>query len=512
MRGWRHVRNSARLLHIARVLARHDALSGLEHIGVNPGVLQLSRILGHRMSSLRLGQRLAAAFEELGPTFIKLGQALSTRADLVGEDVARDLAGLRDQLPPFPTLIARKIIESELDRPMNELFLSFDEVPIAAASMAQVHFAVLPSGEPVAVKVLRPNIDKAFARDLELFHWLAELAENNLPQYRRLKPREVVRTLEDSINMELDLRFEASSAVELADNMRENRHFKVPNIHWTYTAQKVLVMERIYGIPVHEVESIRAAGHDTDLILAHAANDFFEQVFRDGFFHADLHPGNLFITPDGRMAVVDFGIMGRLDMQSRIYIADIMRGFLNEDYDLVARTHFEAGYVPSHKSLDQFRVACMAVGKPILGKPLSEISVAKLLGQMFQVARTFEMETQPQLLMLQKTMMLAEGVGRMLNPNVNMWQVSEPLISRWAEENLSPPARLRLVAQAWKDRVQQAPELADRLAHLLRETDMHGFRLHSATLEALDERRAARHRQWLLFAWAALFTALALAF
>ncbi|MBV9017736.1 MAG: 2-polyprenylphenol 6-hydroxylase, partial [Alphaproteobacteria bacterium] len=442
---FRSGRNLARLVRIGLTLARHDALFPLGAIAGAAPVLRLTRPLRRNDRGRgRPGERLAAALTELGPSFIKLGQMLSTRADLLGDEITEDLTQLQDRLPPFPAAQARALIEAEFERPLRELFASFDDAPVAAASIAQVHFAVTTDGVEVAVKVLRPGIARAMARDLELFLWLARLAERTQPALRRLKPVEVVETFAQSVQLEMDLRFEAAAASELAENFAGDTSFRVPRIDWVRTGRTVLTTERIGGIRVDDRAALVAAGHDVDAILRNAASAFFKQVFRDGFFHADLHPGNMFVDADGALAVVDFGIMGRLDRQTRYYLADMLIGFLSGDYRRVAEVHFEAGYVPRRRSIDAFTQACRSIGEPILGKPLSEISIARLLGQLFHVTEQFDMETQPQLLLLQKTLVQAEAIGRRLDPQANIWVLARPLIETWVRDNRGPEARLQL--------------------------------------------------------------------
>lgn len=493
----RHLKNSFRLFRIAWVLARYDALFPLEKTGFSPVFTRLAKFLAGRRGRERAGLRLSRALQELGPSFIKLGQSLSTRSDLIGEDIAADLANLRDNLPPFKARDAHRIILEELEKPTGELFSHFEDTPIAAASIAQVHFATTQDGKDVAVKVLRPGVRAAFARDLELFFWLAELVEQNLPQLRRLKPLEIVRTFEESIRMELDLRYEAAAAQELRRNMAADTDFYIPEIHWQLTASRVMVMERIHGIPIDNIAALRERNHDLKKLLQIAAEGFFNMVFRDGFFHADLHPGNLFVLSDGRLAVIDFGIMGRIGREERIYLAEILRGFLDADYRHVAEVHFAAGYVPAHQSVDNFTLACAAIGQPILDRPLDEISVAKLLAQLFKVAETFAMETQPQLLLLQKTMMVAEGVGRMLQPHTNMWQLAEPLVKDWAGHNLSPLARIQTGLLELERTVRKLPATLHKLDKLLDRIDEGGLPLHPDTVNALLRDRRRQHRQWL---------------
>ncbi len=441
------VRHVFRLLAIARTLARHDALFPLEGLDVAPRIVAMARVLSRRRRAGRPGERLAEALQALGPTFIKLGQALSTRSDLLGEEVAADLSALQDRLPPFPTAEARQTVAKELGAPVEELFASFDDEPVAAASIAQVHFAITSDGEEVAVKVLRPAIEAAFERDLDLMRWLARVALRAKPDFKRLKPVEVVREFATLVELEMDLRIEAAAASELAENFAGDDSFVLPKVDWARTARRVLTTSRIHGIPVDERRRLRDAGHDLDRLSENAATIFFKQVFRDGFFHADPHPGNLFVTEDGALAAVDFGIMGRIDRETRFYLVDMLLGFLTGDYRLVAEVHFRAGYVPAHKSMDAFMQASRAIGEPLFDRPLNEISIARLLGQLFQVTETFEMETQPQLLLLQKTMLVMEGVGRELNPDINMWALARPLVEDWVRENRGPGAQLRDAAK-----------------------------------------------------------------
>ncbi|WP_448192510.1 2-polyprenylphenol 6-hydroxylase [Azospirillum sp. sgz301742] len=481
---FRLFRNLFRMAVIARILARHNALpDALSDIA--PGFAFLWRLVANKHVPGREGQRLAAALAELGPTFIKLGQLLSTRSDVVGERMATDLAELQDKLPPFPGKQARAIIEAELGSPIDALFQSFDEVPVAAASIAQVHFAVTSEGQPVAVKVLRPGIERAFERDIELFFQLAEWAERVMPKLKRLKPVEVVDTFARTSRLEMDLRMEAAAASELSDNFKGDGTFLIPKVNWDRTAQRVLTLERIAGFKVDEVDAIIAAGYNRDEILAKASASFFNQVFRDGFFHADLHPGNLFVVEDGNIAAVDFGIMGRLDRATRYYLADMLIGFLTGDYRRVALVHFEAGYVPAHQSIELFTQACRAIGEPLQDKPLNEISVGRLLAQLFSVTEQFQMETQPQLLLLQKSMLTAEGVGRILNPKINMWELARPLIEEWMRENRGPEAQMIDGAEAAVRTIRRLPMLvrdAERVAAQIADA---GLRLHPQTVRHL---------------------------
>ncbi len=495
----RIARNLSRLFVIVRTLARHDALFLHELRDTQPGLALIGRLISKRNVPGRPGQRLAAALSTLGPTFIKLGQALSTRSDLVGEEIAADLANLQDRLPPFPGEYAVAVIEDQLGRPLDQLFSSFDRKAIAAASIAQVHFAVTIEGAEVAVKVLRPGIEHSFRRDIDLLYWLTELALRAQPRLRRLRPLEVVEMFERTTHIEMDLRMEAAAASELAGNFKGDPWFKVPHVDWDRTSQHVMTLERIHGIKVDEAEKLRQAGHDLNRIMAIASASFFNQVFRDGYFHADLHPGNLFVNADGGVTVVDFGIMGRLDRTTRYYLADMLIGFLTGDYRRVAAVHFQAGYVPANQSIEMFTQAARSIGEPLLNKPLNEISVGRLLAQLFTITEQFEMETQPQLLLLQKSMLTAEGVGRALNPNMNMWEMARPLIEDWMREHRGPEARVLDEVEGIVHALRQLPDVVrgtQRTAELLEK----GLRLDPETITALAQARD-RHRrgQWPLW-------------
>ncbi len=475
--------NFLRLVRVARILARHDALFPLEMLGVAPVVVAVMRRTARRAVPGRPGQRLAAALQALGPSFIKLGQSLAVRADLIGEDIAEDLSALQDRLPPFASDEARRIVERELGAPLDSLFRRFEDRPVAAASIAQVHFAETTEGVRVAVKVLRPGIEAEFRRDIELFYWIARIVERARPAMRRLRPVAVVRTFEETVTLEMDLRLEAAAASELAENFADDPEFRVPAVDWQRTARRVLTLERIEGIPIDEVERLRAAGFDCADIVARSARVFFAQVFRDGFFHADMHPGNMFVAEDGALVPVDFGIMGRLDRRTRNYLADMLLAFLERDYRRVADIHFAAGYVPAHKSRDAFMQACRAIAEPIFGRPQNEISIARLLGQLFHVAETFEMETQPQLLLLQKTMLVAEGLGRRLDPTRNMWLLAQPLIEEWMRENRGPEARLAEAVGEIVLRLERLPAALAKLDQLADLVSERGLRLDAGGRE-----------------------------
>jgi ubiquinone biosynthesis protein len=457
----RTFKNIGRLVRVAWILGRYDALFLLTDAKIAPAVTWIAGLAPKRRKLGRRGERLAAALQVLGPSFIKFGQALSTRPDLIGDEVAQELSGLQDSLPPFGGAEARRIVEREFERPLDELYSEFDIEPVAAASIAQVHLARTVEGGAVAVKILRPGIEEAFARDLELFYWLAALSERALPAWRRLKPVEVIRTFAESVAMEMDLRIEAAAASEIRENFPEDSMYYVPKVDWQRTSQRVITLERIEGTSIDERDKLIEAGHDPREILKISAGAFFKQVFEDGFFHADLHAGNLLVDAAGRVNAVDFGIMGRLDRDTRRYLAEMLLGFLMSDYERVAEVHFEAGYVPRDKSKAAFIQAVRSIGEPILGKPLNEISLGQLLGHLFKVTKTFEMETQPQLLLLQKTLIMAEGLCRSLSPEENMWVLAKPQIERWARRNLGPEARLRDAAAETVAALRRVPRMLE---------------------------------------------------
>jgi ubiquinone biosynthesis protein len=508
-------RNLARLISIVVTLARHDALFPLDTVPLVAPLSRIGRALARRRNAAaaRPGQRLASAFHELGPSFIKLGQLLSTRADLFGEEITLDLASLQDRLPPFSGAQARALIEAEFSRPLGSMFAAFDDTAVAAASIAQVHFATTTDGQEVAVKVLRPGIVEAFSRDLELFLWLARLGESVQPLVRRLKPVEVVEMLAEVVRFEMDLRFEAAAASELAENFAGDAAFRVPQVDWRRTGRSVLTLERIAGIRIDDRAALIASGHRIEDLLISASKAFFNQVFRDGFFHADLHPGNMFVDASGAIVVVDFGIMGRLDRATRFYLADMLLGFLTGDYRRVAEVHFAAGYVPPRQSVEAFAQACRAIGEPILGHPLQEISFARLLAQLFEVTEQFEMETQPQLLLLQKTMVQVEGVGRRLDPEVNIWGLARPLIEAWMRDNRGPEAQLRQRLEAIAQAVDRIPQLLQRVEALVDDWSREGIVMHAETLAAQAAKRARHLVILLLPVWliTAALVAIALA-
>jgi ubiquinone biosynthesis protein len=503
----RGLRNLRRIVGILRTFALHDALFPLERAGVPSwGVRGLRILLGvtrRPAPRLREGERLVAALHALGPSFIKFGQALSVRPDLVGDAIADDLTALQDRLPPFPSAEARAAIEAEFGRPVERLFAWFDDEPVAAASIAQVHFAVTTDGDEVAVKILRPGIEERFARDLDLFRWLAELAGRHVRQTHRLRPVETVEIFAETVAMEMDLRYEAAAGDELRVNFADDDSFRVPRMDWSRTGRRVLTLERARGIPVDETALIAAAGHDPAAVVANMARVFFLQVFRDGFFHADLHPGNLLVAEDGAIVALDFGIMGRIDKRTRQYLAEMLIGFIGADYRRVAEVHIRAGYVPADQSTEAFAQAARSIAEPIFGLPLREISLARLLAQLFRITERFRMQTQPQLLLLQKTMLIAEGVGRRLYPDTNMWELARPLIEEWVAGHMTPEAKAAATLAEAARTLERLPALIAGLEGSVGSLARDGLRLHIDTLAALagNGRRPAR---WPWLAGAAL--------
>lgn len=395
----------------------------------------------------QLGKRLVDCLYDLGPIYVKFGQTLSTRPDIIGDEFADHLKNLQDSLPPFAFSKVRTIIESSFTKKLEEIFLKIDEKPIAAASVSQVHKGVLHNGDHVAIKVLRPEIHKQYSRDIKLLHFLAKISKYIVQDASRLKPFEIVKSFENTMHQELDFMLEAASASEMRDNAKNDHDIVIPKVYWALTSHDILTTEWIDGISIYDKNSLQEAGLDIVNISAKIAVMFFGQAYRDGFFHADLHPGNIFVCKDGRIALVDFGIMGRLPEQDRLAVAEILHAFLKRDYLRVAQIHIDVGYVPANTDLTLFAQSCRAIGEPIVGMSSQEISVGKLLTQLFKMTKTFGMETQPQLLMIQKTTVVVEGIGRMLNPNMNLWKLAEPWIKKWAIKNISPEAKILRIAK-----------------------------------------------------------------
>jgi ubiquinone biosynthesis protein len=466
-------------------------------------VIQL--LFGRQVGNKRPGERLALALSELGPAFIKLGQVLSTRSDLFGEQVAEDLAKLQDELPAFSAFEARATIEQELGARIEELYAQFDDEPVSAASISQVHYAVTlpdeewPEGRQVAVKVLRPGIEEAFQADIELLLWMAYLIERTQPRLKRLKPVEVVQTFAATVSVEMDLRLEAASAAELRQNFVGDATYRVPDIDWRRTAKRAMTQERLTGIPMDDRAGMLAAGLDIDEVLTRAAAAFFHQAFRDGYFHGDQHPGNMTVGYDGAIQVVDFGIMGRLSKRTRYFLADMLLAFLQRDYAKVAEVYVDAGYLPPAKSVEDFTLALRSIGEPIHGRPLQHISFARVLGQLFSVAENFQMEVQPELLLLQKNMLMAEGVSRRLNPALNIWTLAQPLIEQWMRDNRGPEARAAQAAEEAMLIVRRFPAVMRNMDRLLHHLAEGGLKLDPEALQVIN-RQGSNWWLWLIIA------------
>jgi ubiquinone biosynthesis protein len=477
----RAIRNSYRLTRAGLTLAWYGTGLVPEWVPL-PGPLRVLRNGGEGSAASRKANRLARAIRALGPSYIKLGQFLSTRPDVVGPEVADALSTLRDRLPPFPAEKAKKEVEAAFGKPWTEVYTEFGP-PMAAASIAQVHKARAASpGTPhaVAVKILRPGIEKRFERDLESFYFAARAAERFSPQSRRLRPVAAIDTLAQSVLLEMDLRLEAAAISEMAENIAKagDLEFRVPAVDWERTAKRVLTLEWISAIPLTDVPAIEAAGLDRKMLGLNVIRSFLKHAIRDGFFHADMHQGNLFADPrDGTLIAVDFGIMGRIGAKERRFLAEILYGFITKNYQRIAEVHFEAGYVPAAQNVAAFAQALRAIGEPIMGRPAGEISMARLLTQLFEVTELFQMRMRPELLLLQKTMVVVEGVARTLDPDLNIWIAAEPIVRAWIEEQLGPGAQLRSAAAdlgALAAVLRQAPQLIERSARIAGTQDEDG--------------------------------------
>lgn len=482
MFGW--IFHIGRILKVGYTLSRHDALTDLIKIfGERPKRFAKLASLSQKDHDGKVETNLVNALQDLGPSFIKIGQALATRPDIIGAETALDLMKLQDQVPPFSSEEAKLIITQELGASIETLFSAFEDEPIAAASIAQVHMAITTDNKKVAVKVLRPGIAKAFSRDLEAFQWLAGMVELFSREARRLRPSKVVETIADVIEREMDLRLEAAAAAELKQNMKDNPYYDVPEVDWDLTSRRVLTTNWVDGIPFKQLDEIKKAGLNPKKLSENLVQGFLSQALNDGFFHADLHQGNLFACSNNKVTAIDFGIMGRLDLRTRRALADIMFGFANQDYDRIAKAHFDMGYVPKDQDYIDFKQAIRAIGEPVVGKPLSEISAGKMLGQLFETTSRFNMHTQPQLILLQKTMVTAEGVALNLNPEINMWEASRPVIEKWVSENLSPMARAKDTIKTTIDTLSRLPKIledVEQLVHQTREMQSHQARRRSS--------------------------------
>jgi ubiquinone biosynthesis protein len=493
-----------RLLEIQRVLLKHglDDYVRATHLYrplrfiffLSPG------IWFERRREASRGERLRLALQELGPIFVKFGQAVSTRRDLLPTDLADELAKLQDRVPPFPGSEARRLIEQSYGRSVTEVFAQFDETPLAAASIAQVHAARLPGGEEVVVKVLRPGMRAMIERDLEVLHALAELAQRYWAEGRRLRPREIVTEYQKTILDELDLMREAANASQLKRNFAGSELLYVPEIYWDHCRTDVMVMERIHGVPISDLASLKAAGTDIARLAENGVRIFFTQVFRHNFFHADMHPGNIFVLIDDpqrpRYAAVDFGIVGTLDPRDQHYLAENFLAVFDRDYRRVAQLHLESGWVPAEARVDEMESAVRTVCEPIFDRPLKDISFGRILLRLFEISRRFNVQIQPQLILLQKTLLNVEGLGRDLYPDLDIWSTASPILREWMRERTSVRAFVRSLRTQAPELMTVARELPLLLQRLLRAPPAAAAEVSAAEVRDLraEVRAQRRHR------------------
>ncbi len=425
----------------------------------------LNALLFFRSTSRPRAERLRLALEALGPIFVKFGQLLSTRRDLIPTDIADELAKLQDQVPPFPSAQAVALLEKTYGKRLHEVFVEFGETPVASASVAQVHFAVLPDKREVAVKILRPGIRGVITHDVALLEICAGLIEHWWEDGKRLKPKLVVAEFEKSLHDELDLMREAANASQLRRNFADARLLMVPEVHWDWCSEQVMVMERMHGIPISQIAALQAAGISLPSLAAKGVEIFYTQVFRDGFFHADMHPGNILVARDGRYVALDFGIMGTLTDSDKNYLAQNFIAFFNRDYRRVAELHIESGWAPATTRVDEFESAIRAVCEPIFDKPLRDVSFGKVLLRLFETSRRFGIEVQPQLVLLQKTLLNVEGLGLQLDPDLDLWKTAKPWLERWMSEQVG----WRGFVKALRTEVPRYAALLPQLPRLLHE-------------------------------------------
>lgn len=460
------IKKLIRLIHINYILAKN----GLDNVVVSLRLFAPIRFIVYlnpwnwfRKEQLPHGEALRKSLEELGPIFIKFGQALSTRPDILPLDIAIELSKLQDNVPPFSSEKAMAIIEKVYGLSPYEVFAEFDSIPLASASMAQVHAATLKTGEEVIVKVLRPNMRRIIEQDLSIMHTIAKWADRYWPEIRRLKPKEIVREFEHTLLDELDLLREAANAAQLRRNFEHSPILYIPEVYWDYSHSNVMVLERIHGIPVSDVSGLQAHGVDIKKLAERGVEIFFTQVFRDCFFHADMHPGNIFVSyknpKEPQYICIDFGIMGTLNDNDKRYLAENLLAFFNRDYRRVAELHVESGWVARDTRVDEFESGIRTVCEPIFERPLKDISFAQVVLRLFQVARRFHMEVQPQLVLLQKTLLAVEGLGRQLYPDLDLWATAKPFLEKWVKDQIGPKA---FFTQLKKN----LPFLAEQLPHM----------------------------------------------
>ncbi len=490
-----------RLVRINHVLVKH----GLDEVIFATHLFRPIRLLLYllpwnwwRRRRLPRAVRIRQTLEDLGPIFIKFGQILSTRRDLLPDDIADELARLQDRVAPFPGSEARRIAEKAYGESLDVIFLRFDEVPLASASIAQVHTATLHDGRDCVVKIVRPGIRKVIERDVGLLYVIADLAGRYWREGRRLRPREVVAEFEKTLFDELDLMREAANASQLRRNFADSELLYVPEVHWPLTRTQVMVMERISGIPVSDIEALHAAGIDLKRLSEMGVEIFFTQVFSHNFFHADMHPGNIFVSPvKGNYIAVDFGIMGTLSPEDQRYLAENFLAFFNRDYQRVAELHVESGWVPPSTRVDEFESAIRSVCEPIFERPLKEISFGRLLLHLFQTARRFDMEIQPQLVLLQKTLLNIEGLGRQLYPDLDLWQTAKPFLERWMHDHVGHRAAWNTLRKTAPQTINQLPLIPSLLHDTLRMAQKGELRITSTNpdIRALQTAIERGHRR-----------------
>ncbi len=506
----------ARLIRAGWTLSRHDALIPREFAHYLPPILRwfgaLSRV-GARGRNERPGERLAHAFEKLGPAYVKLGQFMATRPDIIGFQLAEDLGRLQDKMPPFSDAEARREIETAFGKPVDELFASFSE-PIAAASIAQAHRATLKSGAVVAVKILRPEIERKAALEFRAFGRAASLIEGILSAAARMEPVKFVETLKAAAAIELDLRLEAGAASEMAENLKNFEGVRIPEIIWPLTARRVLTVEWIDGTPLGDIAAIEARGVNRQEMAKLVIGVFLTQALHHGFFHADMHQGNLIVDKEGRLALIDFGIMGRLEEDTRRTFAEIIYGFISRNYRRTAEVHFEAGYVPSGHSVEAFAQALRAVGEPLYGRNAANVDMSRVLQQLFDVTDLFDMHLRPELVLLQRTMVTVEGVARMLDPEINMWEAATPAVKTYLNIAIGPQAQAQKLRRATEKAIDIAPRLPDYVEQIAKAAEqINDARADGASHigTSLSQSKAQRAGRGGAALWFAGFAALAVA-
>ncbi|MEZ5534763.1 MAG: ubiquinone biosynthesis regulatory protein kinase UbiB [Thiolinea sp.] len=496
-----------RLITIFRVIIRHgldELLFSIPYLRPVSFVYKLFPWNWRSRKHRSRAERIRLALEDLGPIFIKLGQMLSTRRDLLADDIADELKLLQDRVPPFPGHEARTLIEKAFKKPVSEIFKHFETEPMASASVAQVHAATLWNGEDVVIKVLRPGIEKTIRQDIELMYIMARLLQRYWREGRRLRPVEVVREYEKNIIDELDMQREAANASQLRRNFEGSADLYIPEVYWDYTRPNMMVMERIRGIPVGNIDELKASGINFKRLGERGVEIFFTQVFRHNFFHADMHPGNIFVDPgnpaDPRYLAVDFGIVGTLSPADQRYLAENFHAFFNRDYKRVAELHVESGWVPSSTRVDEFESAIRSVCEPIFQQPISQISFGNLLLRLFQTARRFNMEVQPQLVLLQKTLLNIEGLGRQLYPELDLWTTAKPFIQRWMDEQVGVRALLKGAQYNLPKLLENLPYMPNLLFDVVQQTSRQQLKMQweSQQLEQMQQQMARNQRSTVL--------------